>query len=259
MSLCISFKVDDEIFVLADSQLTTTINSIESATILPYSIKVLHKSPNAIKIQIASHLTSVYAEKHSMIFSIAGNVSLGLQSILHIDAILSGTNPNFYYEDILDVIYDKINLFWRSARDKVIEYTVCIYDENNKAHIFDIIGSNDTIEFSEVEMIDGILLSVIGDNKVKVRNNILTRYQSAIYLQENNRALYTTCIKELVKEIEDESNIFVGGCLQAAKLTSYNAKYLKIKRNGYYFRGAAVNECSPFDYETLDIDKVMLL
>jgi hypothetical protein len=253
MSLCISFRTDNKIYSIADSQLTTTITKRDTGSLLPTDTEIVHTTPNAIKIQIASHPNSIYADRQDMVFNIAGNVSLGLQSVLHIDACLSGS-PNLWAEHIPDFIAEKLWLFWNTSRDKNIECILSINDHKRKLHLFEFIGTEDKFEMGERKEENGILLSVIGDHKNEVREKILTATNSASFKLDVDSALYYASLRELLRAIEDESNVFVGGNMQLAVLENYNAQYLIQRRNGLFFRGAEIQNDEIVDIKTLDLE-----
>src|SRR5437016_1299271 len=115
MTLCIAFRDESgALTALSDSQLTVSqtsarwvSNAGEDATgaavsTLPSNAKILHRGHHSVKVQIASQAPTIYGSRdtYDLVFSIAGNVSLGLQSVMYLDAWLKGTSYSMWVDAI---------------------------------------------------------------------------------------------------------------------------------------------------------------
>ena len=97
MTLCISYKyktLDDgttTAFCYSDSLITTLgakSHQVGTSSFLPSNAEIKHQTTRGIKIQIVSAITDGGRRKRDFIFSIAGAVALGLQSLIHLDSVL---------------------------------------------------------------------------------------------------------------------------------------------------------------------------
>jgi len=253
MTLCITAGTPGKVITIADSQLTTVGPNQEVASCLPSNLKIVHVNTTAVKVQIISHPESLYGDRHDIVFALAGNVALGLQSVMHIDAVLSGM-PHCWYDHIKVTIFDRIIEFWAPARDRNIEYTLSIADHKGRIHVFEIVGTNAGVEIEEVMNDDGFLLSVIGDNKVAVKDQILSEVNVFSHFVSIEEALYYASIRALKRAVEDESNVFVGGSLQGAELTKHNGQYYIFDSYMKFFKGAALEEWQTLTYPIINLN-----
>ena len=259
MSLCISYRTENgKAIVVSDSRLTTTgknDKSVESAAFLPSNQKILHQTDYGIKVQILTQKESgsTYSE-FNVIVSIAGNVSLGLQCLAHIDACLQG-NDLLWAESIPSYIEDKILLFWNNARDQTLQMSFTLNNHKGATRIFELNADENIFEFKELQEENGILLSVIGDNADNVKNDIFLKINSKLYTNGNlNVVIHTSVLSTLSNIMKNETDLYVGGKIQGAIFNNDRATYLKIKDiDGFTFRTAEIE-----DYE-IEILKFPLL
>lgn len=249
MSLCISYRTENgKAITLSDSLLTTirkkersNKEEKESAAFLQSNQEILHQTPYGIKVQILSQKNSSYASRFDIVVSIAGNVSLGLQSLLHLDAILQGTSYALWAEQIPSIIEDKIYLFWNNARDQSLQMSFVINDHKGRTKIYELYAENDIFDFSEVKEENGVLVSVIGDGSITVKEKIFQKVNSFMYSNKSfNEIIHIAAVETLVEKIKDQNSIFIGGSLQGAIFNHYLASYLKIHDGITYFRGAEI-------------------
>ena len=256
MTLCITAGTPSKIIAIADSQLTTVGPNHEVASCLPSNLKIVHVNTTAIKVQIISHPESLYGDRHDIVFALAGNVALGLQSVMHIDAVLRGM-PLCWFDHIKVTIFDRIIEFWTPARDRNIEYTISIADHKGRVHLFEIVGTDNGVEIEEVLNDDGILLSVIGDNKESVRNQILSEVNALSHFFKVDEALHYASIRALKRAVDDESNVFVGGSIQGAELTRHKGQYYIFDSYMKFFKGAALEEWESLTYPIINLNEAI--
>lgn len=257
MSLCITYRTENgKAITISDSLLTTIKNIdkdkknddiIDSGSFLPSDQKIVHQTPYGIKVHIISQKNSTYASsRFDIVVSIAGNVSLGLQSLLHVDAILQGSS--YMWDDqILWIIEDKIRLFWNNARDQSLQMSFVITKHKRKTKFFELYADNNTFEFFEVEEEHGLLISVIGDGSADVKEEIYKRINSLSYSNMSlNQIIHKVSIGILLEIINSTNSRFIGGSLQGAIFNDNIASYLKIKTETefgdylVFYRGAEI-------------------
>lgn len=265
MSLCISYRTTNgKAVTLSDSLLTTVRkkeqsnnDENESASFLPSDQEILHQTPYGIKVQILSQKDSLYSSRFDVVVSIAGNVSLGLQSLLHLDAILQGTSFVTWAEHVPWKIEEKIRLFWNNARDQSLQMSFVINDHKGRTKIYELNAENGIFDFFEVEEENGVLVSVIGDGSIAVREKIFQKVNSLMYSDKSlNEIIHIAAVETLVETIRDHNSIFIGGSLQGAIFNHYLASYLKIHDDVTYFRGAEIEsyESDLLSLPTLDLN-----
>lgn len=253
MTLCVTYKTSRSRAVsLSDSLLTTTIKKDDSGSFLPSDQEVVHQTPHAVKVQIITQEESTYGERFDVVCSIAGNVSLGLQSILHLDAYLKGTS-NLWYDHIKIIIDETIYPFWAMARDQSLEICFALNDHKGRVHFFELSGGKDDFNFYEVEEENEILLSVIGDDSHNVRSEILSKVNILLYQMDFEQAIHQASVKILKDRIESPTVRFVGGGMQGAILDHHLAKYMVIKDNRFHFRGAELEDWENLAYPIMDL------
>lgn len=260
MSLCISYLTQNgKAVVLSDSRLTTIYKgntSVQRASFLPSDMKILHQTDYGIKVQILTQNTSgSTASQFNIVVSIAGNVSLGLQCLAHIDACLM-TNSTLWAESVPWYLKDKINEFWNDARDQSLQMSFVLNNHKGKTKIFELDADDNSFEFSEVNEVSGILISVIGDNAFSVKEKIFNEINRRLYTEDLNTSIHKSAITELKKEIESQSNLFVGGKIQGAIFNDNIAMYLKVKNeDGCSIRAARIEDYEEeiLEYPLLDL------
>lgn len=264
MTLCITYKVGkSEAICISDSLLTYTgaksapensgESDKESGAFLPSNVEVRHQTPHAVKVHIVSQSEHFYCgDGYDVIFSIAGNVSLGLQSILHLESYLQGTY-DLWFDDMAYAIRDKIYPFWSKASDKEIELSYCITDHKGRTHIFEIFTREGELFIDFVDEVHGVTISVIGDDPKEVKNTIYKKitaltYGKGLTLEE---ATHIACVDTLKEKIDSEESIFIGGSIQGARLQGYKASYLSFKDEHVSFRGSQVEQSDRLNYPSV--------
>ncbi len=260
MSLCISYRTQNgKAVVLSDSRLTTIRKKnsvVQSANFLPSNMEILHQTDYGIKVQILTqNISGSTGSQFNIVVSIAGNVSLGLQCLAHIDACLM-TNFILWAEDIPAYLEDKINEFWNNARDQSLQMSFVLNNHKGKTRIFELNADDNFFEFFEVNEVSGILISVIGDNAFSVKEKIFSEINRQSYTEDLNTNIHKSAITELKKEIESQSNLFVGGKIQGAIFNDNVAIYLKVKNeDGCSIRAAKIEDYEEeiLEYPLLDL------
>ncbi len=254
MTLCITYSLDSyRATALSDSLLTTT-SRVESATFLPSNEKIVHQNPYGVKVQIISQPTALYSERYDILCSIAGNVSLGLQSLLYIDGFLKGTSY-LWYDHIKNIIEDKVYQFWESARDQHINICFAMNDHKGRIRFFELNADDKHFFFDEVVEEDGILISTIGDDCEEAKKEILNRINTYCYKMKLEEAIHVASVEILKEKIEDSSSIFVGGNIQGALLNHHHAEYCIVKGESFTFRSAELDYYEELNYPILDLSE----
>lgn len=254
MTLCVTYGISrNQAITLSDSLLTTTRKTEDTATFLPSNQYIAHQTPRAVKIHIVSQSESLYAERYDVLCAIAGNVSLGLQSLLHLDAYLKGIKY-LWYDHIKLTIEDRIYPFWEMARDQSLEMSFALNDHKGRIHLFELKADEGQFNFYEVEDDNGILLSVIGDRSSDVRAKIMSKVNLLSYQTDISESIHVASASILREEIEDSSSVFIGGVMQGAVLNRHLGEYLVVKGSGYYFRGAKLEDWDTLSYPIMDIN-----
>lgn len=239
MTLCIAFKYrhadgipraiaysDSLITVLGSNASQTAIG-----TFLPSNAEVKHQTPKGIKIQIVTALTKEGEVDRDFVFSIAGAVPLGLQSLIHLDSVFKTFCDNYSFEEYITKIKETLFEFWQDAYDKDIDYLLAATSDDRETKIFHIqgTGSDSNLYFEEVQPENGITLAVIGDCAGAARSQIMTEVNALMCGEiELYSALDVACIRMLRRAIEDDTNRFVGGNIQACWLIQYKANYIAL-------------------------------
>lgn len=255
MTLCISYRhYQDEkhsqSIAITDSRLTTSKrktklqsnDSSESAkTFIPSNIEIVHQSDTGIKLHIIKSLNS--AHQRDIVVSIAGSVSLGIQSVIHLESALRGITKYVNYDSLLKIIDVTIEKFWENAHDKEVEYLFMIPDDEGRSRI---LRKHRNFSFEEIPPIHDIIVGVIGDNSKLIKERIIGDINRIITAKKEIPLYVATevaCIRAMRKEIEDEDNKLVGGAMQMGILEGNTADYYRVNYKGInYFRGISYGE-----------------
>ncbi|MBD2460534.1 hypothetical protein H6G89_05700 [Oscillatoria sp. FACHB-1407] len=238
MTLCISYKFkspNDDIpraICYADSRITTLGASTKETTVggfLPSNAEIKHQTDRGIKIQIVSAVTDGSESYRDFVFSIAGAVSLGLQSLIHLDSVFKTFYENYSFEQYIDRVKITLHEFWQDAWDQEIEYLMTATDDSGKIRIIYVRGTESDLVLEEIQQEDGLLLAVIGDNAEESRETIRRETNSLMCVgMEMNSALDVACVRMMRRAIEDPNQTFIGGNMQACLLVDNSAKYLTL-------------------------------
>ncbi|MFN6487130.1 MULTISPECIES: hypothetical protein [unclassified Nostoc] len=238
MTLCISYKFkspNDDIpraICYADSRITTLGASTKQTTVggfLPSNAEIKHKTDRGIKIQIVSAVTDGSESYRDFVFSIAGSVSLGLQSLIHLDSVFKTFYENYSFEQYIDRAKITLHEFWQDAWDQEIEYLMTATDDIGEIRIIYVKGTESDLVLEEIQQEDGLLLAVVGDNAEESRETIRRETNSLMCAgMEMNSALDVACVRMMRRAIENPNQIFIGGNIQACLLVDKSAKYLTL-------------------------------
>jgi len=219
MTLCISYKLkspNDDIsraICYADSRITTLGANTKQTTVgafLPSNVEIKHHTDRGIKIQIVSTITDGNGSHRDFTFSIAGAVSLGLQSLIHLDSVFKTFYENYSFEECIKRIEITLHEFWQDAWDQEIEYLMTATDDSGKIRIIYIRGTKTDLVFEEVQEEDELLLAVIGDNAEKAREKIRQETNSLMCAgMEMYSALDLACVRMMRRAIEDQTQRFI--------------------------------------------------
>jgi len=240
MTLCISYKCkspNDDIpraVCYADSRITI-LGPIDKQTavgrFLPSNVEIRHQTDSGIKIQIVSAITDDNENSRDFVFSIAGAVSLGLQSLIHLDSVFKTFYENYSFEEYIDRIKITLHEFWKDAWDREIEYLMTATDDSGEIRIIYVRGSKSESDLvlKELQEENGLLLSVIGDNAEEARETIFRETNSLMCAGvEMNLALDVACLRMMRRAIEDQNQISIGGNIQSCYLVDKSAKYITL-------------------------------
>jgi len=246
MTLCITFgNRDGAITSVSDSRLT-----LDS----PKGVKISNK---AVKVQIATHAHTMYAgSRYDIVFAISGTLSLGLQSVMYVDACLQGVQ-GLWVDWMIPLVEQKLADFWGSAINKDVSYSIALRDHKSKARIFEWTGKADGSGYSmeEVEERGGLLLSVTGEHAYEAKEEILHDVAKYSYDVEPEILLHYACLRTLLKYIDDENRDGVGGAVQGARLNGYEARYFVVKHlERRFLRSAELEDWEIAEYPILDLD-----
>ncbi|MCX5984104.1 MAG: hypothetical protein NTY89_20390 [Nostocales cyanobacterium LacPavin_0920_SED1_MAG_38_18] len=250
MTLCISYKCkspNDDIpraICYADSRITILGSSDKQTAVggfLPSNREIRYLTDSGIKIQIVSAITDDNESYRDFVFSIAGAVSLGLQSLIHLDSVFKTFYENYSFEEYIDRIKITLHEFWKDAWDRDIEYLMTATDDSGEIRIIYIRGSESESDLvlKEVQHENELLLSVIGDNAEEAREMILRETNSLMCAgMEMNSALDLACLRMMRRAVEDPNQIFIGGNIQSCYLKDKSAKYITLDNgSNLLFRG----------------------
>lgn len=250
MTLCIAYRhfkreEYDQNFVISDSRLTVIRQSPsppveQGLVLLPSNQEIVHQNDSGIKIHV------IHYEKKSgrrdITITVAGAVAMGMLTAMHLEATLNGLYGKYNYQQVLHIIEEHIDRFWQGAYDQDIEYLIMLADDDGWTHLFKKTGVHGRIgPMVEISEQHGLLFGVIGDRATEVEQRILgevnqlTAFNRGMPFEE---ALDIACVRALRAAIEDESNLLVGGGIQAAVMKGIEGYYMTASyRDRYYFRG----------------------
>lgn len=256
MTLCVTYITNSGKAVsLTDSLLTTTRKSPEKAAFLPSDQEVVHQTPFAVKFHNISGVKAYFGRRIDVLTAIAGNVSLGLQCTLHIEAYLK-YGYTLWYNDIKNAIEEKVLDFWYGARDKQIQMSFALFDHKMTPRLMECrADGSGNIFFQSIESENGFALSVLGDNCEEAKQQILTRINALQYQYEDlDTAIHIACVSVLQENIDDSAKIFIGGKIQGGCLNGYDGEYLVIDygRN-QFFRGTELGGYDNLELPVMDM------
>lgn len=238
MTLCISYKyktLDDgttTAFCYSDSLITilgAKNHQVGTSSFLPSNKEIKHQTTRGIKIQIVSAITDGGRGKRDFVFSIAGAVALGLQSLIHLDSVFKTFYGNYSFEEYIGRTERMLREFWHDAWDKDIEYLVTASDDAGKIRIIYIRGTEADLIVEEIETEHELLFAVIGDRADQAKD-IITRETNSLMCAgvEMYSALDLACLRMMRRAVEDQNQIFVGGSTQSCLLRGRDAQYLTL-------------------------------
>ncbi|KAM3098025.1 hypothetical protein ACKFKF_18370 [Phormidesmis sp. 146-12] len=227
----------------SDSLITTLgANSQQTGTgsFLPSNAEIKHQTARGIKIQIVS--ATAYGKsdvRRDFVFSIAGAVPLGLQSLIHLDSVFKTFLANYRFEDYLKRVEGTLREFWQDAWDKDIEYLVTAADDGGEIRIIYMRGTESDLIIEEIEAEDGLLFAVIGDRAEEAYDMIRRETNSLMCAgMEIDSALHLACLRMMRRAIEDPNQIFVGGSIQSCQVWGRKAAYITLDDgNQLMYRG----------------------
>jgi hypothetical protein len=251
MTLCVTYITNSgKAVCLTDSLLTTTRKSPEKGTFLPSNQEVVHQTPFAVKFHNISGVKAYSGCHIDVLTAIAGNISLGLQCILHIETYLK-YGYTLWYNDIVNTIKEKVLDFWCDARDQQIQMSFALFDHKMNPKLIECrADESENIYFFNIESENGFALSVLGDNCEEVKQQILTKINALQYQYSDlDTAIHTACVSVLQENIDDSTKRFIGGKIQGGCLNGYDGEYLVIDYGvNQYFRGTELG-----DYDNLEL------
>jgi hypothetical protein len=237
-------RPDQSVLSISDSRLTLESNGKEWNTDL------------AVKLHYATQDNTFYpASRFDVSFGVSGTLSLGLQSILYLDACLKGES-NTWADAIINIVRDKLWDFWEQAISKDITYSIGFHNHKGRARIFEweCIGSNSSPIFREVEEFNGVLLSVHGNGADVVREQILRDVSTCCYSDiAVEDALMFAAVRALQAAINDHSKPYIGGQIQACLLDHHVAEFLVCSSRLRHLRSAYIDDHEALRYRTLDL------
>ncbi|EDX82324.1 hypothetical protein S7335_881 [Synechococcus sp. PCC 7335] len=236
MTLCITYKLqspNDKLpraICYTDSRITTTgakTKQTEVGGFLPSHTEIKHQTDKGIKIQIVSALTGSGEHCRDFVFSIAGAVSLGIQSLIHLDSVFTTFYEDCDFEQYIEKAKATLHTFWQDAWDKDIEYLMTATDDNNEIRIFHVKGTKSDLVFEDLQQEDELLLGVIGDNAEEARATIRQEISSLMYAgMAIHSALDLACVRMMRRAIENQNQKFIGGNMQACLLVDKGANHM---------------------------------
>jgi len=233
---------------LTDSLLTTTRKFPESGSFLPSDQEVVHQTPYAVKFHNISGVKAYSGNSIDILTAIAGNVSLGLQCALHIDAYLKYGFSN-WFNDIEYAIREKVLDFWCDSRDRQIQMSFALFDHKMRPKLIECrADEKGDIYFHTIGPENGFALSVLGDGCDEVKDQILSKINMLQYEHDLDAAIHLACVSALQENIDDPSKIFIGGHIQGGHLNGYDGDYLVVDYGYKFFRGTMLKH-----YDNLEL------
>lgn len=245
MTLCIMLRRPDQtVLSIADSRLTLESNEKAWMTDL------------AVKLHYATQESTFYpASRFDVSFGVSGTLSLGLQSILYLDACLKGESGT-WADAIVNIIRDKLWDFWEEAISKDITYSIGLHNHKGKARIFEweCLGARSLPTFREVDEFEGLLFSVHGDGATSVREQVLSEVNACSYCDVAlEEALAFAAIRALQSSMQDDSKPYIGGQVQACLLERHVAEFLVCSGHSRHLRSAYIEDSEALRYRTLNL------
>lgn len=237
-------RPDQSVLSIADSRLTLEGNGKAWTTDL------------AVKLHYATQESTFYpAARFDISFGVSGTLSLGLQSILYLDACLKGESGT-WADAIVNIIGDKLWDFWEAAISKDITYSIGLHNHKGRARIFEweCLGPTSKPTYREVEELDGMLFSVHGDGANLVRERILSEVNASSYCElAVEDALTFAAVRALQAAIDDDTKRYIGGHVQACLLERHEAEFLVCSGHMRHLRSAYIEDDEALRYRTLDL------
>lgn len=245
MTLCITLRLADQsVLSISDSQLTLEADGTRWT------------NDHAVKIHYATQDFTIYAgPRFDVTFAVSGNLSLGLQSILYVDACLKSESGT-WADAIVNIVKDKLWEFWAPAINRGITYSIALHNHKGRARIFEweCEGNHVGASFSEVAEDQGLLFSVHGDRAPAIRQRILSEVSACGYCEVDPQlALAFASLRALQAAIDDETSLYVGGQIQACLLKDYEAHVLVCEGLNRHLRSAFIESDEARSYGTLDL------
>lgn len=249
MTLCISYRhynreAYDQAMALSDSRLTVVRNKRDENGFVNISsdMEICHQNDFGIKLHVMK--SDRKRGRRDIVASVAGAVSLGLQSIIHLEAVIIGILGRVSFDQLLEIIDETIDNFWRPAYDKEIEYLFMLADDSGRTRIFEKIGTPGQVyPLKEVPNDHGVYFGVIGDRKAEIKSIILSEVNKLLVCNARipiEAALEVACVRAIRREIEDPQNLLVGGNIQAAAMKGDKGYYLSVQYDNHLsFRSAS--------------------
>jgi hypothetical protein len=249
MTLCVTYITNTKMAVsLTDSLLTTTRKFPESGVFLPSDQEVVHQTPFAVKFHNISGVNAYSGNTIDILTAIAGNVSLGLQCVLHIEAYLKYGDAK-WFSDIEYAIRDKVFDFWYDARDRQIQMSFALFDHKMRPKLIECrADEKGQIDFQTIDPDNGFALSVLGDGCYEVKDQILSKINAFQYEHDLDTAIHLACVSVLQENIDDSSKRFIGGHIQGGRLNGYCGEYLVVEYGNKFFRGTMLS-----NYDDLEL------
>ncbi|MGE0919758.1 hypothetical protein [Trichlorobacter lovleyi] len=229
---------------LSDSRLTVVRNkNVENGFVnIPSDTEICHQNDFGIKLHVMK--SDRKRGRRDIVASVAGAVSLGLQSIIHLEAVIIGLLGGAKFDQLIEIIDETIDNFWRTAYDKEIEYLFMLADDSGRTRIFEKIGTpREVYPLEEVPNEHGVYFGVIGDRKNEIKGIILCEVNKLLICKPRmpiETALEIACVRAIRREIEDPQNLLVGGNIQAAAMKGHEGYYLSAQYDNHLsFRSAS--------------------
>ncbi|KEA63394.1 hypothetical protein ADIMK_2431 [Marinobacterium lacunae] len=258
MTLCITYATDTGKALSVSDSLLSTIKrkekpSEENASFLPSDQELIHQTPFAVKIHIVKNAAAYGGHEVDMLTAIAGNLSLGLQCTLHIEAYMQ-SGLTRWFGDLKFDLEQRIRQFWNHARDQQLQMSFALFDHKSRPHIFECRSDEfGAFAFSSAEDSGGFKLSVLGDGADQVRESILCKVNSLLYQHDLETALRIASVSKLQEKIEDDAELFIGGSIQGAHMQEYHAQYLLVDYLEKCVRGAPIEHYEELELPTLRV------
>lgn len=149
-------------------------------------------------------------------FGVAGNISLGLQSLLFVEARVRAPRRDFLSSDQLrDAVSNDLGLFWKSAADKTVEYACAwIHPDDARPRLFRARAApGHHGHLDEVASAGGVLLTAVGDDAEVAEREVRAEATAALYAISDlspHGAHFASAVRVLRRWMRDENRAGVG-------------------------------------------------